>query len=673
MNASIAAIEAEQLEERKALRLAIFLTALTALGLIIGILLQFNQAPKMSINGAFALAYLAGGVPSAISALGALRKGHLDIDLLMVLAALAAAAVGEMRDGAILLFLFSLAGTLEDYALGNTKRAVTSLMKLNPDTANLLENGQTRSVNVSVLKLDDRVLVKPGERVPVDGEIMAGQSAIDQSPITGESVPVDKTVGETVFAGTVNGFGALEVKVSKLASESTLARMVKLVTEAREQRAPSERFSDWFGKRYTIFVLTGSMLALLVFFLLKFPAHEAFYKAATLLVVASPCAIVISVPAAVLSALASAARHGVLFKGGGALEDFGHTKVMAFDKTGTLTQGKMQVSDVVSFVTEDWLGLLAALEEHSEHPIAHSILSYAKKQNLAIVQAQNVEAIPGKGLRGVIDGKTYWAGNRKLLEARGAILNQTMEATLSGLEAEGKTILLFGSENSGSENSGSENSGSENISVKTVLGIVSIADTVRPDAKATLEHLKTLGVKRLVMLTGDHSGVAQAVGTKLGFQPNDIHGGLLPQEKLELVKHLGQEGSLAYLGDGVNDAAALAAANVGIAMGVAGSDVAMEAADVALLSDDLTKLPDALALAQRANRVIRQNLSFALGIMILMVIITLFWHLPLPLGVIGHEGGTLLVVANGLRLLWSYPKTKQPALSSEMKPSVARS
>jgi Zn2+/Cd2+-exporting ATPase len=664
MNVSIAAIEAEQAQESKALRLAFFLTALTALGLIIGTVLQFNGGTQRAINLAFAVAYLAGGVPALLSALGELRKGNLDIDLLMVLAALAAAAVGETRDGAILLFLFSLAGTLEDYALGNTKRAVTSLMKLNPDTANLLENGQTRSVNVSVLKLDDRVVVKPGERVPVDGQIMAGQSAIDQSPITGESVPVDKTVGETVFAGTVNGFGALEVKVSKLASESTLSRMVKLVTEARDQRAPSERFSDWFGKRYTIFVLLGSVLALLVLFLLKFPAQDAFYKAATLLVVASPCAIVISVPAAVLSALASAARHGVLFKGGGALEDFGHTKIMAFDKTGTLTQGKMQVSDTVSFTNQEWLSKLAALEEHSEHPIAESILKHAKKQNLSIPQAQNVEAIPGKGLQGTIDETTYWAGNRKLLEARGATLTQDMQTTLSRLEAEGKTILLFGSKYNASKDTGGTNN---------VLGIISIADTMRPDARLALESLKTLGVKRLVMLTGDHSGVAQAVGSKLGFQTTDIHGGLLPEQKLELVKSLSQEGSLAYLGDGVNDAAALAAANVGIAMGVAGSDVAMEAADVALLSDDLTKLPDALALAQKANRVIRQNLTFALCIMIIMVVITLFWHLPLPLGVIGHEGGTLLVVANGLRLLWHYPKSKQATLTSDMKPSIAGS
>lgn len=634
MERTVAAIEEEQRQEQRELRTAALLTALAALGLIVGVIFQFTGVDQVWVWVAFIVAYLAGGVPAAIEAFGSLSRGKLDIDLLMVLAALAAAAVGEPRDGAILLFLFSLAGTLEDYAMGNTKRAVTSLMQLRPDTANLRTNGETRTVGVGELRLGDVVVVKPGERMPIDGEIISGQTAVDQSPITGESVPVDKGVDDTVFAGTVNGHGALEVKVTKLASESTLARMVDLVTEAQEQRAPSQRFSDWFGARYTVFVVVGTLVALGVFLLVGFPSSEAFYKAATLLVVASPCAIVISVPAAVLSALAAAARGGVLFKGGAALEDFGNAKVVALDKTGTLTEGRMKVTDIVAVegTRDEVLATLASLEANSEHPIAKSILSEARRIKVGLQEANDVTALPGKGVRGQLSGQTFWAGNRKLAEVQGVTITPEVELQMKRLETEAKTTLLLGSDQ--------------------VLGLVGIADTVRPSAQATLNQLRALGIERIVMLTGDHADVAQAVGAHLGFDPDDIHADLLPEDKVHLVQELSEGQAVAYIGDGVNDAAALATAGVGVAMGTAGSDVALEAADVALLSDDLSKLPQTYALAQRANRVIQQNLAFALGIMVVMVVLTLFWHLPLPLGVIGHEGGTLLVVANGLRLLW---------------------
>lgn len=633
MSRALAAIEQEQQEERRELRTSALLTGLSAVGLIVGVLLQFLGLPTAYVWSAFTVAYLAGGIPAALEALASLRKGALDIDLLMVLAALAAAAVGEPRDGAILLFLFSLAGTLEAYALGNTKRAVTSLMKLRPDTANVRRNGATTTVAVGELVPGDLVIVKPGERLPSDGRVFSGHSAVDQAPITGESVPVDKGVGDTVFAGTVNGHGALEVRVDRAASESTLARMVDLVTEAQAQRAPSERFSDWFGQRYTVFVVLGTLAALGIFLLSGLPSSEAFYKAATLLVVASPCAIVISVPAAVLSALAAAARDGVLFKGGAALEDFGNTRIVALDKTGTLTEGRMRVTDIVplSASFDDVLSTLAALESDSEHPIARSIISEAERVGVKVGSASGVTAVPGKGVQGRVGGQDVWAGNRKLAEARGVELTQEVEAALMGLEGAAKTTLLVGGER--------------------VLGVVGIADTVRATAKETLSTLKRRGIERVVMLTGDHMNVAQAVGQELGIAPEDIHAELLPEHKVDLVKRLSQGGRVAYIGDGVNDAAALATASVGVAMGTAGSDVALEAADVALLSDDLTKLPHSYALAGRANRIIRQNLAFALGIMVVMVLVTLFWHLPLPLGVLGHEGGTLLVVANGLRLL----------------------
>ena len=448
MERTVAAIEEEQQREQRELRTAIFLTSLAALGLAVGVVFQFTGVAQVWVWIAFIVAYLAGGVPAAIEAFGSLTKGKLDIDLLMVLAALAAAAVGEPRDGAILLFLFSLAGTLEDYAMGNTKRAVTSLMQLRPDTANLRRNGETRTVGVGELRLGDVVVVKPGERMPIDGKIISGQTAVDQSPITGESVPVDKGIDDTVFAGTVNGHGALEVQVTKLASESTLARMVDLVTEAQEQRAPSQRFSDWFGARYTIFVVMGTLVALGVFLLIGLPSAEAFYKAATLLVVASPCAIVISVPAAVLSALAAAARGGVLFKGGAALEDFGNAKVVALDKTGTLTEGRMNVTDVVPLegTRDEVLASLGSLEANSEHPIAKSILSEARRVKVALQEANDVSAVPGKGLRGQVAGQTYWAGNRKLAQEQAVTLTPDVETAMKRLESEAKTTLLFGSD-----------------------------------------------------------------------------------------------------------------------------------------------------------------------------------------------------------------------------------
>jgi Zn2+/Cd2+-exporting ATPase len=622
-----------QQEETRAFRLEVVLTGLTGVGLVLGALLQLAEVSPVWVYLAFGLSFLAGGLPPLWQALQSLRRGKVDIDLLMVLAALAAMAVGETRDGAILLFLFSLSGTLEDYALGNTKRAVSALMKLRPDTANLRQNdGSTRVVPVEQLQLGDTVVVKPGERIPIDGKIARGQSAVDQSPVTGESVPVDKSLHDDVFAATLNGYGVLEVKVTKLASESTLARMVALVTEAQAQRAPSQRFSDWFGQRYTFVVLIGTALALIIFLLLGMSTQEAFYKAATLLVVASPCAIVI-------------------FKGGGALETFGKASIMAFDKTGTLTEGRMQVTDLIALEGSDdeLLRKLAALEHHSEHPIAESVVREAKGRGLAFSEVEAVRAVPGKGIEGRVDGQSLWAGNQKMVAVKGLPLEGNTRATLEKLEAEGKTILLVGSDH--------------------VLGVVGIADTMRLSARPTLERLRQQGVKRFVMLTGDHGVVARHIATQLHL--DEVHADLLPEDKVKAVRHLRDQGTVAYLGDGVNDAAALATAHVGLAMGTAGSDVALESADVALLSDDLSRLAAAHALARKTNRVIKQNLIFALGVLCLMVVLTLFWYLPLPLGVIGHEGGTLLVVANGLRLLWAVPKAK-PSAASKLVSSPAR-
>lgn len=622
-------------EEKKSLKVNALLTTITLIGLLVGVYFQITGGSSILIGISFTIAFLAGGIPAAKGAFENLIVGKLDIDLLMVLAALAAAGVGEARDGAILLFLFSLAGTLEEYAMGNTKRAIVALMQLRPDEANLEgADGQISRVSVESLTIGQIVVIKPGEKIPVDGTIESGVGSVDQSSMTGESIPVDKDPGDTVFAGTVNGNGVLRVRVDKSASHSTLAQMIKLVTEAQAKRSPSERFSDWFGERYTILVLVGSALALGGFILFGIPYAEAFYKAATLLVVASPCAIVISVPAAILSALAASAKKGMLFKGGAALETFAQVDIVAFDKTGTLTEGKMKVSKVVPLgVSEHQLMQLAAsLEANSEHPLAKSILTHAAGFGISPAAVEHAEAVPGKGVYVTQGGRKYFAGNRKMLLETGIKIDGKTEQTLSELEAAGMTSIVIGSD--------------------VVLGVIGISDTIRASAKETITQLRKSGIKRIVMLTGDHTAVANAVGKEIGILPEDIFAELMPVDKVTMVEKLRSEGNVSFVGDGVNDAAALVTSHVGVAMGTAGSDVALEAADVALLSDDLNALLRARKVSLQANRIIKQNLVFAIGILALMVFITIFFYLPLPLGVIGHEGGTLLVVANGLRMLW---------------------
>lgn len=640
-------LAAELAAGRAQIRRELTLTAVTGIGLVSGLVAGFaggdgggfGSAAKTVWTLGYIVAYLAGGVPATREALSALlRRRKLSISLLMVLAAVAAALVGEVRDGAILLFLYSLAESLEGYAMGNTRRAVASLMDLRPDTANVLTGGSDITVPVEEVEVGQLILVRPGERVPLDGVVVSGSGHMDQSPITGESVPVDKTVGDTVFAGAVNGHAALEVRVTKPASQSTIARLIHLVTVAQSQRSPSQRFSDWFGQRYTTFVLLGSIVALGVFLLVGVERGDAFYRSATLLVVASPCAIVISVPAAVLSALARAARFGVLFKGGAALEDFGSVDVVAVDKTGTLTEARMRVTDVMPFGVsrEALLALAAAVESGSEHPLAKAVVEAAAQDGVERLQATDVVAVPGKGVRATVDGRPFWAGNDRLLTELGVTPTPSVAEAAARLEASGRTLVVVGS--------GTGESAS-------VVGLLGVADTVRDSAAPAIAALREGGVRRVVMMTGDNAVTARAVAAEVGIRAEDVHASLLPTDKVEKVGELSREARVAFVGDGVNDAGALAAASVGVAMGAAGTDAALEAADVALLSNDLGMLPRAHALAREANTIIKQNLGFALGIMALMVVFTVLGRLPLPLGVLGHEGGTILVVLNGLRLL----------------------
>ncbi|MDF1856771.1 MULTISPECIES: heavy metal translocating P-type ATPase [Rhodobacterales] len=612
------------------------LTGLTVLGMLLAALalwpLRDIAAQRVSMVGLL-LVYLAGGVPAAWRALVALWKDRiLDIDLLMVVAAIAAAAVGAPFEGAVLLTLFSVSTTLEERALGRARRAVEALMALRPETAlRKATDGTIMEIPAADLKVDDIFVLRPGARVPTDGVITAGRGALDEANITGESMPVSKQRGAKVFEATVNLDGVLEVAVTKTVEESTVARMIALVTEAQAEKAPSERFSEWFGQRYTIAVLLGAILAFAVFIRLENDWHEALYRAAVLLVAASPCAIVISVPAAILSALSAAARGGVLFKGGAALETLAAVDTFAFDKTGTLTTGKAAVTKVVALDgnEEKFLSLLAGLEAQSEHHSGAAIRQEAADRGITQAEVENVVALPSEGITGDRAGETLWAGNPRMAARMGAGIDHP---SLTALAEDTQTVIYFGQDS-------------------RLLGAVSLADQTRPSSRPALAALRESGVTKILMMTGDRRPVALRIGRELGFQPDEIHADMLPEDKLRMIGALAAKGRVAFVGDGVNDAAALARADVGIAMGAAGSEVALQAADVALLSEDMGQLAEAHRLARRTATIIRQNLIFAMGAMAVLVLGGLFFDLPLPLAVIGHEGGTVLVVLNGLRLL----------------------
>lgn len=626
--------------------------------------LHLLDTPTSVTNPLFILAYLFGGTLSAITALKLLAKRQVSIDLLMVLAALGAAMVGHWEEGAILFGLFSLSNALEAYALGRTRRAVRALMDLTPEQATLLAADGTQSVvPVEQLHVGDLVLIRPGERIPADGIVDQGESSCDQAPITGESMPVSKHPGDEVYAATINTTGSLQVRVSRISRESMLSRIVAIVEQAQDQKSRTQRFTDRFEGRYAIAVIAGSILAFFAFMELGGEDRgDAFYRAITLLVVASPCALVISTPASTLSGLANAARNGILFKGSGYLEDLGQVDTIAFDKTGTLTLGEPSVTDVVDLGTgwseAELIALVAAAESHSEHHIAEAAVAYATAHGYEIRPVESFDSMPGKGIVASVDGRTVAAGNAYLFADLG------VDTTAAGvvaqrLRADGKTAILAG----------------DDVAVR---GVIALADTLRPNAHAVVQELRQLGIKRTAILTGDHQAVAENIAESLGI--TEVYGDLLPEQKLDVIHQMetgAKDGSgrtvsrVAMVGDGVNDAPALATATVGIAMGGAGTDVALETAGVVLVADDLTKLPYALGLSRRTRRIILQNLGFSLAVIITLVTLVLTIGIPLPVGVIGHEGSTIIVVLNGLRLLRT-PKTGESRVQGPVSRAETR-
>lgn len=615
-------------------RLPAFRSGACLLFLLAGAGGSWLDLPLPVTRSLYALAYLTGGFFEARNAGRALRAGVFDVNGLMVVAAIGAAAIGQWAEGAVLLFLFSLSNALEAYAMDRTRQALQGLMALRPAEATLLKEGRAVRVAVEEVAVGDRILVKPGERIPADGVVLDGHSAVDQSPITGESVPVPKGIGSGVFAGTINGQGTLEIQVSKPHAETTLAKVIRLVGEAQKARVPAQRIIDRFGHVYAVGVAAAAAVTAVVP-VLAFGVEPAaaIYRGITLLVVGSPCALVISTPASVLSAIANAARHGVLFKGGAYLEALGRVRAVALDKTGTLTRGVPVVTDILpadGSTPEEVLALAAAVEGRSEHLLGQAVVTEARRRGIVPAEAADLQAVVGRGVLARVNGRVVAVGSQAFLGEREIPAATSLRAAAERLQAGGKTVIF--------------------VADGAARGLIAVADQIRPEAPAVVRLLKGLGVTTTVMLTGDNPRVAAAVGAAAGV--DEVYADLLPEAKAEVVSALRrQHRDVAMVGDGVNDAPALARASVGVAMGAAGSDVALETADVVLMGDDLTKLPYALALSQQTRRVIWQNLGLSAVIIICLVLSAVLGLITLPVGVVGHEGNTLLVVANGLRLL----------------------
>ncbi len=625
----------------------------------------------------FALtAYAAGGYSGFKTALADAKQGNFNIDFLMIAAALGAAFIGEWEEGALLLFLFTLSGALESFASDRTRQAIIRLAELRPDTASVRRDGAVVEMGVEALAIGDVVVVKPGERMPVDGTVTQGTTTVDQSPITGESIPVYKGVGDTVFSGTINGSGALELEVTKLASDSTISKIIGLVQEAQNNAAPTQRLIDRFSQPYTLAVIGVTVLAIVLPLLFAAePFSRTIYRAMTLLVVASPCALIISTPASILSAIAAAAREGILFKGGAYLEKAASLDMLAFDKTGTLTSGKPVLTDVVplnGYSEEDLIARAAGAESLSEHPIAQAIVERAQEMNLAYTSPEDFRGIAGHGVQAIygngVSQEMVYIGNDKLFMSEAMDLSPSTRELGKRLQEEGKTAILVVRRRIELEEkvaefavgAGGSSYGPDNAEVAgrdwEAVGFLAVADTVRSNAAETIAALKELGITRMAMVTGDNHDVAAAVAEEVGLE--ETYAELLPEEKVEIVGRLAEAGSVAMIGDGVNDAPAMAASDLGIAMGGAGTDVALETADVVLMSDDLSKLSFMLRLSRQAGEIVRQNLYFSVGVILVLVVLTVIvpflvpdFRLPLPVGVLGHEGSTLIVVINGLRML----------------------
>jgi len=587
----------------------------------------------------------AGSVFAVKSAKDSLIHRELDVNLLMILAAIGAIVVGQVVDAAALLFLFSLSSSLESFAMAKTKSAIASLVQLRPKQALLVKDGVEKFVAVEDLKIGDLIRVNGFEGVPADGEIVEGSTSINESALTGEADPVSKDAGDAVTGGTQNLEGMLLVRVTKLVSNSMLNQIVRLVEEAQENKASGERISLWFGQRYTIFVLLAFVSSWGIRLLIGQSGNEAFYASLILLVGLSPCALVISTPAATLSALANAARKGILVRGGEFIERAATIDTVTLDKTGTLTKGKPKLVEVSVWLGDsrlDWipgdvvpehmipiLRRVAAVEKTSSHPLAAAVVSAAGMAGIEIPPTESSRTVPGMGMVATVQGNSVAVGNDKLMVAENHAVPEDMESFALKFKLEGKTTVLA--------------SGAD------FRAVFAFEDEIRPEAKQVIADLRELGVKNVMMLTGDKAETAKNIAEHVGLTA--VHAALMPADKTRIVQELSQTGQVMMVGDGVNDAPSLAAASIGVAMGGLGSDVALEAADVVLSHDRLDRIPQLIKLGRRTQGIIRANLVFAGGVIVVLAVSSFIVKLPLPIAVIGHEGSTVLVILNGLRLL----------------------
>lgn len=606
-------------------------TAISFLFLVIGIVVSFmyEETHPLAI-GLFVIAIVVGGYDMFKSGLLNLSRFYFDMKTLMTIAIIGAAIIGEWREGAVVVFLFAVSEALEAYSMNKARQSISQLIDIAPPSATIRRDGQLVEVDTEFIQINDVLIVKPGQKIAMDGIVLNGASSVNQASITGEAVPVYKATGDEVFAGTLNEEGSLEVKVTKRVEDTTIAKIIHLVEEAQAEKAPSQKFVDKFAKYYTPVIIAIAFLVAIVPPLFGGDWQTWIYQGLAVLVVGCPCALVVSTPVAIVTAIGNAAKQGVLIKGGIHLEEIGRIRAIAFDKTGTLTKGYPEVTVVESENPHDLLQKVMSIETYSGHPLAQAIVKYGSEKHIHALEVGNFQSITGKGAEGIVHGKKWSVGSVAWILSVSTVPSEVIART-EQLQSEGNTVMLA-------------------VEDGQYKGFIAVADPIRTTSKKVLQDLKSAGIKHTVMLTGDDKRTANAIAAKLGM--TDVEAGLMPEQKLTAIKALKEKyRAVAMVGDGVNDAPALAAASVGIAMGGAGTDAALETADIALMADDLEKLPYTIRLSRKALHIIKENIMFALGLKIIALLLIIPGWLTLWIAIFADMGATLLVVLNSLRLL----------------------